>query len=76
MDSTWYYLRYIDSANKRKPFDSEIVNPILPVDFYAGGKEHGENGCTFTFLLYRGSFGYKKLSKVGILAVSACRKLE
>ncbi len=38
--SSWYFLRYADSKNCEKPFDSEIVNKMLPVDKYIGGAEH------------------------------------
>ena len=39
-DSSWYYLRYCDAQNTKKPFDSKKVNYWLPVDFYTGGAEH------------------------------------
>lgn len=42
VDSCWYYLRYADHNNDVKPFESDIVNKMLPVDVYVGGKEHGE----------------------------------
>ena len=38
--SSWYYLRYPDSKNSEKAFDKEIVDKMLPVDVYVGGKEH------------------------------------
>ena len=38
--SSWYYLRYPDSKNSEKAFDKDIVNSLLPVDVYVGGKEH------------------------------------
>lgn len=38
--SSWYYLRYPDSQNSDKPFDTEWINKILPVDKYVGGAEH------------------------------------
>jgi leucyl-tRNA synthetase len=38
--SSWYYLRYIDNKNSEKPFDSEAVNKLMPVDMYVGGPEH------------------------------------
>ena len=38
--SSWYFLRYVDSKNKQKPFDKELVNRYLPVDHYIGGIEH------------------------------------
>ena len=38
--SSWYYLRYPDAKNSEKPFDTELINKMLPVDAYIGGKEH------------------------------------
>ncbi len=38
--SSWYYLRYVDSKNIEKPFDTELINKMLPVDKYVGGPEH------------------------------------
>lgn len=38
--SSWYYLRYPDSKNAEKAFDPELINKMLPVDTYIGGKEH------------------------------------
>jgi len=38
--SSWYYLRYADSKNSDKAFDTEWINKLLPVDKYVGGAEH------------------------------------
>lgn len=38
--SSWYYLRYPDAHNEALPFNSEIINKMLPVDMYVGGIEH------------------------------------
>ncbi len=38
--SSWYFLRYPCAKLTDKPFDSDIVNQILPVDKYVGGMEH------------------------------------
>jgi len=40
VDSSWYYLRYISSKEKKTAFISEDVNKWLPVDQYIGGVEH------------------------------------
>jgi len=34
--SSWYMLRYFDSANKDKIFDSKVTNKWMPIDFYNG----------------------------------------
>ncbi len=38
--SSWYYLRYSDPHNDKKPFDRDKVNYWNPVDQYIGGIEH------------------------------------
>jgi leucyl-tRNA synthetase len=40
VDSSWYFLRYCDSKNKSKPFDSKKAEYWMPVDQYIGGAEH------------------------------------
>lgn len=40
VDSSWYYLRYIDPKNTKEPFSKEMVNKWMPVDQYIGGVEH------------------------------------
>ncbi len=47
VDSSWYYLRYTDPKNTKKPFDKLKVNHWLPVDLYIIGAEH-----TVLHLLY------------------------
>ncbi len=39
VDSSWYYIRFLDNKLK-KPFDPSVVNNLLPVDKYIGGIEH------------------------------------
>lgn len=38
--SSWYYLRYPDNKNDSEPFNTELINKMLPVDKYIGGAEH------------------------------------
>ncbi|KAF3427915.1 hypothetical protein E2986_00179 [Frieseomelitta varia] len=40
VDSSWYYLRYIDPQNIKEMFATNKVKEIFPVDLYIGGKEH------------------------------------
>ncbi|MDA1060465.1 MAG: leucine--tRNA ligase [bacterium] len=38
--SSWYYLRYLDSQNKKDPWDKNVAKNWMPVDMYIGGPEH------------------------------------
>jgi leucyl-tRNA synthetase len=40
VDSSWYYFRFCDPANKELPFEPDTVGYWGPVDFYSGGVEH------------------------------------
>ena len=40
VDSSWYFLRYINAKDNKQAFNSKDVNRWLPVDQYIGGVEH------------------------------------
>jgi leucyl-tRNA synthetase len=58
VDSSWYFLRFIDAHNDRAPFDPEKANAWLPVDQYIGGAEHATKHLIYarfiTKVLYDG----------------------
>ncbi|MDK2962702.1 MAG: leucyl-tRNA synthetase [Verrucomicrobiota bacterium] len=40
VDSSWYFLRYLNARDNTKAIDTEACNNWLPVDQYIGGIEH------------------------------------
>jgi leucyl-tRNA synthetase len=40
VDSSWYFLRFIDRFNDKLPFDKKLISEWMPVDQYIGGIEH------------------------------------
>jgi len=40
MDSSWYFLRFLDPQNKNQLLDVEKLKKWMPVDIYVGGMEH------------------------------------
>ena len=40
IDSSWYFLRFVDARNETQIFESVKANDWLPVDQYVGGIEH------------------------------------
>ena len=47
VDSSWYFIRYVDSENKERVADEKKIKAWLPVKMYVGGAEH-----TVLHLLY------------------------
>jgi len=61
VDSSWYYLRYVDPNNHNAAFDPEQVRKWLPVDQYVGGVTHA-----ILHLLYS-RFFTKVLNDLGLV---------
>ena len=59
VDSSWYYLRYLDSHNAEKPFEKVDADAWTPVNQYIGGIEHA-----VMHLLYA-RFFHKSLRDLG-----------
>lgn len=53
VDSSWYYMRYPDAANKEVPFSPESCKKNLPVDLYIGGIEHAILHLLYARFMYK-----------------------
>ena len=53
VDSSWYYMRFIDPHNEAGPFDPQKARDMLPVDIYIGGIEHAILHLLYARFIYK-----------------------
>lgn len=53
VDSSWYYMRFVDPHNQDAPFSVEKAKALLPVDIYIGGIEHAILHLLYSRFIYK-----------------------
>ncbi len=61
VDSSWYFLRYVDPHNAEEPFGRRVIDYWCPIDQYIGGIDHATG-----HLLYS-RFFVKVMNELGLL---------
>ena len=85
VDSSWYFLRYLDSHNDNAIFDTQLVNKWMPVDHYIGGIEHAILHLLYARFITKFLYDhhglvfnepFKKLTNQGIILGSDGQKMS
>jgi leucyl-tRNA synthetase len=53
VDSSWYYLRYVDPRNDEAPFDRRLVDFWCPISQYIGGIDHATGHLLYSRFFVR-----------------------
>jgi leucyl-tRNA synthetase len=53
VDSSWYYLRYVDPRNHEAPFDRRLVDYWCPISQYIGGIDHATGHLLYSRFFIR-----------------------
>ena len=53
VDSSWYYLRYVDPHNDEAPFDRRLVDYWCPINQYIGGIDHATGHLLYSRFFVR-----------------------
>jgi leucyl-tRNA synthetase len=62
VDSSWYWMRYLDPRNDQQPFAKAEADAWAPVDLYVGGIEHA------TMHLIYARYFYKVMRDLGLVS--------
>lgn len=53
VDSSWYFLRFLDPKNNTKLVDKELADKWMPVDAYIGGMEHADKHLIYARFIHK-----------------------
>jgi leucyl-tRNA synthetase len=53
VDSSWYFLRYVDPHNDQLPFDRRLIDYWCPIDQYIGGIDHATGHLLYSRFFIR-----------------------
>ncbi|KAI0552161.1 hypothetical protein F4679DRAFT_536150 [Xylaria curta] len=57
VDSSWYYMRFVDPHNRDSPISEAAARTRLPVDIYIGGVEHAILHLLYARFFYKAVMG-------------------